>query len=108
MVVAQPVTPEWFGFVLGVMSSVDFVAHTDRGSAGTKMPRTNWTDMAAYRVAKPPVALAARFTTLIQPLVDRIIAGIHENRTLSAVRDTLLPKLISGEVVVPEALGRAD
>jgi type I restriction enzyme, S subunit len=108
MVVAQPVTPEWFGFVLGVMSSVDFVAHTDRGSAGTKMPRTNWTDMAAYRVAKPPVALAAQFTTLIRPLVDRIIAGIHENRTLSAMRDALLPKLISGELPVPEALRRAD
>ena len=76
-----------FGFALGVMSSAEFVAHTDRGSAGTKMPRTNWTDMAAYRVAKPPVALAARFTSVIQPLVDRIIAGIHENRTLSALRD---------------------
>lgn len=108
MVVAQPVTPEWFGFVLGVMSSVDFVAHTDRGSAGTKMPRTNWTDMAAYRMALPPVALAEQFTTLVQPVVERIIAGIHECRTLAAVRDSLLPKLMSGEVAVPEALGRAD
>lgn len=108
IVVAQPVTPEWFGFVLGVMSSVDFVAHTDRGSAGTKMPRTNWTDMAAYRVAKPPVELASAFTALNRPLVDRIIASIHENRTLSAMRDALLPKLISGELPVPEALGRAD
>jgi type I restriction enzyme, S subunit len=35
--------------------------------------------------------------------VDRIIAGIHESRTLSALRDTLLPKLISGELRVKDA-----
>lgn len=103
IIVAQPVEPKWYGFVLSVMSSVDFVAHTDRGSAGTKMPRTNWKDMAAYRLAKPPAAIAAQFTTLIQPLVDRIISGIHEARTLSAMRDALLPKLISGELAVDHA-----
>ena len=106
--VARPVTPALFGFVLGVMSSDAFVAHTDRGSAGTKMPRTNWTDMAAYPVVKPPEALAAQFTKAIEPLVARIIAGIHEARTLAAARDALLPRLMSGELAVPEALGRAD
>ena len=108
IVVAQPIAPEWFGFVLSVMSSVDFVSHTDRGSAGTKMPRTNWADMAAYKVAKPPMNLAAQFTTLVQPLVDRVITIIHENRELSAMREALLPKLISGELPVPETLGRTD
>lgn len=108
IIVAQPVASEWFGFSLGVMSSDEFVAHTDRGSAGTKMPRTNWKDMAAYRVVKPPATVAAQFTDRVQPLVDRIIAGLHENRTLAAMRDTLLPKLMSGEVSVPEALRRAD
>jgi len=32
-----------------------------------------------------------------------MIAGIHESRTLAALRDTLLPKLISGELRVREA-----
>lgn len=108
IIVARPIAPEWFGFVLSVMSSAAFVAHTDRGSAGTKMPRTNWTDMAAYPVAKPPAALAAQFTKAIEPMVARIVAGIHENHTLAAARDALLPRLMSGELAVPEALGRAD
>jgi type I restriction enzyme, S subunit len=103
IIIAQPVEPKWYGFVLSVMSSIGFVAHTDRGSAGTKMPRTNWKDMAAYRVTKPPAGVATQFTTLIQPLVDRIISGIHEARTLVATRDALLPKLISGELAVPPA-----
>jgi type I restriction enzyme S subunit len=38
-------------------------------------------------------------------MVDRIVLCIHESRTLAALRDTLLPKLISGEVRVPASLG---
>jgi type I restriction enzyme M protein len=39
----------------------------------------------------------------IRPLVERIIANIHESRTLAALRDALLPKLLSGELRVPAA-----
>jgi len=39
----------------------------------------------------------------VRPSVDRIIAAIHESRTLAALRDTLLPKLISGELRVKDA-----
>ncbi len=35
--------------------------------------------------------------------VDRIVWAIHESRTLAALRDTLLPKLISGELRVKDA-----
>jgi hypothetical protein len=35
--------------------------------------------------------------------VTKIISGIHESRTLAELRDTLLPKLMSGAVRVPEA-----
>jgi type I restriction enzyme S subunit len=36
-------------------------------------------------------------------LTERIIAGIHESRTLAALRDALLPKLIRGEIRVRDA-----
>jgi type I restriction enzyme S subunit len=36
-------------------------------------------------------------------MIDRIIANIHESRTLAALRDALLPKLLSGELRVPAA-----
>lgn len=35
---------------------------------------------------------------------DGIIVNIHESRTLAATRDHLLPKFMSGEVRVPEAV----
>ena len=97
ILVVRPKTSEWFGFVLGHVSSVELVNHTDAASTGTKMPRTNWNDIARFEVALPPESLAAEFTATIRPMIDRIIANIHESRTLAELRDALLPKLPFGE-----------
>jgi type I restriction enzyme S subunit len=93
----------WFGFLLGHISSVAFVEHANAGSTGTKMPRTNWSDMARYPVVLPPEPLAKAFTESIRPFVSRILASIHQSRTLAGLRDALLPKLISGQLRLPDA-----
>jgi type I restriction enzyme S subunit len=103
IVVVAPRIPHWFAFVLGVVSSDEFVEYTNAGSTGTKMPRTSWAEMARYDIALPPKAVAQAFTERVRPAVDRIIAGIHESRTLAALREALLPKLISGELRVKDA-----
>jgi type I restriction enzyme S subunit len=36
-------------------------------------------------------------------MVDKIVSGIHESATLASLRDTLLPKLISGELRIRDA-----
>jgi type I restriction enzyme S subunit len=100
IVVVAPRLAHWFAFVLGVVSSEEFVEYTNAGSTGTKMPRTSWAEMARYDIALPPQAIAQAFTESVRPGVDRIIAAIHESRTLAALRDALLPKLISGELRV--------
>jgi type I restriction enzyme, S subunit len=101
ILVVRPKAPGWFGFVLGHVSSVELVNHTTAASTGTKMPRANWNDIARFEVALPPESVAAEFTDLIRPMTDRIIANIHESRTLAELRDALLPKLLSGELRVP-------
>ena len=101
ILVIRPQKPEWFGFVLGHVSSGELVNHTDAASTGTKMPRTNWSDISRFEVAWPPKKLAADFTERIRPLVERMISNIHESRTFAALRDALLPKLLSGELRVP-------
>ena len=103
IVVVAPKAAKWFGFVLAHVSSDDFVEHTNAGSTGTKMPRTSWGEMARYPVVLPPEKVAAAFTSQMRVAVDRVIASIHECRTLAALRDTLLPKLISGELRVTAA-----
>ena len=104
IVVVRPQQRAWFGFVLGHVSSVEFVHQTDAGSTGTRMPRTNWNEMARYRLVLPPVSIAKSFDTLIRSSVERIISNIHESRTLASQRDALLPKLTSGELPVRDAV----
>ncbi len=108
IVVLTAASSNWFGFVLGHVSSSEFVEYTNAGSTGTKMPRTSWSDMARYELVLPPKPVAKAFTELMQPSVDRITAGIHQSRTLAALRDTLLPKLISGELRVKDAEHSAE
>jgi len=59
--------------------------------------------MARYELVKPPIPITKAFTDRIRPSIERMIAGIHESRTLAALRDTLLPKLISGKLRVKDA-----
>jgi type I restriction enzyme S subunit len=59
--------------------------------------------MGRYEVVLPPVKLAAVFEATLMSMRDRIVAGVHESKTLSDLRDALLPKLMSGELRVGEA-----
>ena len=108
ILVIQPVESEWFGVVLGLVSCDEFVAYTDAHSTGTRMPRTNWGDMSRYEIAIPQPNVAKKYAELIQPLIERIIDNIHQSHTLSQIRDTLLPKLLSGEIRVDNVEKRLE
>jgi type I restriction enzyme S subunit len=49
----------------------------------------------------PPHSLIGKFEELLLPIMDAILNNQRQSRTLAALRDTLLPKLISGELRVP-------
>jgi type I restriction-modification system DNA methylase subunit len=46
----------------------------------------------------PPKELMAAFIAQVAPLYAQITASLHQSRTLATLRDTLLPKLLSGEI----------
>ena len=103
IVVVAPQSPKWFGFVLAHASSDAFVEYTNSGSTGTKMPRTSWPEMARYAVILPHESAAAAFNDFIEVVSEKILVGIHESRSLSHLRDALLPKLLAGELPIPDA-----
>ncbi len=90
--------PKWSAFVLACVSSSAFVAHTSQTATGTKMPRTSWQAMRRYELGRPTDTMASEFQRTVSPMLRRIVSNIHESRTLTALRDALLPKLISGEI----------
>ena len=54
----------------------------------------------SVRVTLPPQALTDRFEGLARLLFDRVLTTFRESSGLAGLRDTLLPKLLSGEVRV--------
>lgn len=103
IVVVVPKAEHWRGFVASLVSSKAFVDYTDSRSAGTKMPRTNWNDMGSYPIALPPEILAKAFQAHVATLHQRITLNVRQNRRLAGLRDTLLPKLLSGEIDISPA-----
>ena len=62
-------------------------------------------------IVLPNAEVTVRFNAIAGPLFERLVSNERESRTLAALRDTLLPKLISGELRVSDAdriVGRAS
>ena len=51
----------------------------------------------------PHKKLMEKFGSLTTPIFERIFCSKRESKVLSELRDTLLPKLISGELRIPDA-----
>ena len=51
-------------------------------------------------ILKPPFEVVKRFHSIVNPLFERIRRNIEENNRLASLRDTLLPRLMSGEIKV--------
>lgn len=103
ILVVRPKSPEWYGIVLGLLTHDPFIDFTEKVSTGTRMPRVSWKAMSGYEMALPPKEEASAFDAVVRPFVGRILSNIEHSRTLAALRDALLPKLVSGELRVREA-----
>ncbi len=78
--------------------------------AGTILDALNVRSIPRLRLALPDGDLAMRFEEIGRPIRAKMEANFEECRTLAALRDTLLPKLLSGELQVNDAeriIGRA-
>jgi type I restriction enzyme S subunit len=91
-----------YGVMLGHVASQAFIEHCVAVSRGTKMPRAEWRDAGSFAIAIPPLDEAAGHTNLTRVVYEQIRSLIHESRALTSIRDALLPKLISGEIRVPD------
>jgi type I restriction enzyme S subunit len=108
VVVLSPIRPEWTSYMRLVVSEPAMIEHATALSDGTRMPRASWGDLSIFPVVKPPQELAARFDGVVGPMLDTLTLLPHESRTLATLRDTLLPKLLAGEMKVGCAAEQAQ
>jgi type I restriction enzyme S subunit len=71
--------------------------------SGSAIPSTSRGEFYTIPVAAPPYSLQQRFSDLLAPLWSREAQNEQLSRTLTELRDTLLPRLISGALRVEEA-----
>ena len=103
VLVCQGACPEYYGVAAMHLFSTALIDYADRLSNGAKMPRVNWKDLAAYPIVIPPKRIAAEYAQAIEPMLARMKSNVHEAQTLATLRDTLLPRLISGALRLDEA-----
>lgn len=100
ILVIRPKKKEWFAFCLFWFFSKEVVDHSNLGSGGTRMPRTNWDIVSSYPIPKPEIESIEKYNEIAQPMISQISSNIFQIHTLEKLRDTLLPKLMSGEIRV--------
>ena len=71
------------------------------GSTGSRQ-RAQPSQIAKVRILSPQSCVQKAFTQQASPMLHAVAENLTASRTLAALRDTLLPKLISGEIRVPE------
>lgn len=69
---------------------------------GSAQPKFNKTDFKNTSVLLPPAEMLSRFHDTVAPMFEAINQNQAENVRLSSLRDTLLPRLMSGELDVSD------
>jgi type I restriction enzyme, S subunit len=72
-------------------------------SEGTVFGAINGKDLASIQVVAPSTEAIAAFNSQCLPMDESIQSNTLETEHLTTIRDTLLPKLISGEIRIPDA-----
>lgn len=101
--VLRPTRPEYAEFVYFAATApenIDTLSHLSDGGA---YPAVRPEVIAETPVVCPPREVIGHFSKIAKPIQSRYAASERESRTLTALRDTLLPKLISGEPRIKDA-----
>ena len=83
------------------------MAEIESRATGTTFAEISKQNFRPIRVVLPSKELMAAFTTKVAPLYAQITANLHQSRTLATLRDTLLPKLLSGELSVAATVAKS-
>nr|WP_181375950.1 restriction endonuclease subunit S [Polaromonas sp. H8N]AWD72304.1 type I restriction endonuclease S subunit [Polaromonas sp. H8N] len=82
----------------------DAVMHELKHRGGkAAIPGINQSDVKDQKISVPSDAVLMRFGELVAPMVSKIFNNAKSCQTLAILRDTLLPRLISGQLRLPEA-----
>lgn len=91
-------------YLLQLITTDNFINYTSNTATGTRMPRTGIQQIFNYKIAIPDDRTLNKFDHILNNFYTQILLLGIENHDLAILRDTLLPKLMSGEIELPDDL----
>lgn len=91
---------EFFYFLIRYLDFQLYAAKSMTGSSGRQ--RVSADSIASYKMPIPSLKLCEKFHEIAEQVMTSNCNRSLENRTLSTLRDTLLPRLMSGEIQIPQ------
>jgi type I restriction enzyme S subunit len=98
-VLEKPGTPV-LGFLYCLARRPEFKAAVEVKSHGTAQANVSAEGILSVPINVPPPQLIDDFNAFCEPILKQMLANHGESRALAALRDALLPKLLSGELRV--------
>jgi type I restriction enzyme S subunit len=100
--VSGKTVPDWFSY----LSTKYFLTFFRRiaSSKATTMGHIQRSHLSESKIALPGKELMKQVSELLEPMITMKVNSLIESRTLAEIRDSLLPRLISGELQIPEEM----
>ena len=90
------------GFVYCLVRHPDFKTYAEAQSHGSAQANVSGSALLAYRAIVPSAKLLTLFNAITFPVLETVLSNHEQAQTLATLRDTLLPRLISGALRLPE------
>ena len=95
-----PNKTDYSAFLYCALYADKFFDYMVAGSKGTKMPRGDKQQIMVYPICIPSAEYIEKFNQAVAPMLETVYTNRIEASNLANLRDTLLPKLMNGEIDV--------
>lgn len=96
----HPKDSKWNTLLYCILYDDKFFSYVMSGSKGTKMPRGDKKQIMKYTIIVPTDDELRSFSQIVEPMFRLVQKAKQESSRLATLRDTLLPKLMSGELEI--------
>ncbi len=90
------------GFVYCIVRNAAYKTYAETKSHGSAQANVSGTELMSYPTVLPSSDVLETFNHITHRLIDKVLANHAQAQTLATLRDTLLPRLISGQLSLPD------
>ena len=93
-------TPDWLYYVLCFLQNAETANRINERLAGSTQKYISLGELRQLPLPAPPMEQLSKFNSLVRPIFDSIESLTEDSKKLAILRDTSLPKLMSGEISI--------